>query len=73
MEAAISTQIPQQFTANDGKLPILGVIFLGLTFTALVYSIVESHKSINALKKSDDAKDKKINNLEAQVKRMMGY
>lgn len=68
--AGISALVPNQFSSGDGRVSVIGWILFGITVTALVYNIVQSHQNITQNKKKEEQDTNDIKALQAKTKEL---
>jgi hypothetical protein len=64
--------VPSQFTNGDGTVTIVGGVLLTLSITALIYQIVVANKTISKMEKEEESQQKKIAELEFNLKKVRG-
>lgn len=67
-----SEVIPDNVKTKDGKIKPVAAILAILGLTALVYQIYQSHTMIKFVKAQRETLDKKVLELESNVKKIMG-
>lgn len=64
----MNVQLPSQYTTDNGEVNAFGAFMFILTAAAMIYFIASTHVQLKNNMKSDDDRQKQIDNLKIRVK-----